>query len=401
MSVQVKHRRDTNAVLAAYVLAEAEFAYNTTTKRIHAGDGATAGGVPMARLDELPSPAAGFANRILNGDMAIDQNREGATVYPVSAVTQNTLDGWKGVGFGAGALSVQRVANSVKTGLTDDFAYSQKVIVTTADTSFAATDVYILQQIILPEDISDLGFGSSLAKTVTLSFWVKSNVTGTYTARLAESGASRSFTFSFTIPSANTWVRITKTIAGDSSGTWTSGAQFVISLGAGSNFHAPSLNTWQSGNYLAFPGGADFMGTVSNSFELTGVQLEVGSAANNYARVSPEASMRRAWRRYQKSYVDGTAVAAVSDAGAHRYAPWAVATTDWLSIQLTEKMRSTPTVTIYSPGTGASGQTRNTGGASDVAASAVNVSAAAFDLNHTCATLGQGYRAHWVADARP
>lgn len=401
MSIQIQRRRDANAVIMATVLADGEIGINTTTGRIHVGNGITPGGIIHARLDELPEPSAGFTNRILNGDMAIDQAREGATVYPASGTTAQTLDGWRCAAFGGGALSVQRVANSVLTGITESFAFCQHAIVTTIDASIAAGDVYLLQQVLLPDEVSDFGFGTSLARTATLSAWVKSNLTGTYYARFSAADSTRSYVFAFTIPVANTWTRITKTIPGDTTGTWTSGLQLSISLGSGTTFHAPGLDAWQAGNYTAIAGGANFMGTISNSFTLTGVQIELGSVANDYAPVPPGVAMDRAFRRYQKSYGEGVAVATASDGGALRYAPWAVATTDWLTLYLRRKMRAAPTVTIYSPATGFSGVVRNTGTSADVAATAANVSNAAFDLNHAAATAFQGYRAHWVADARP
>jgi hypothetical protein len=223
----------------------------------------------------------GFRNRIINGDMRIDQRNAGASVTPTN--TSYTLDRWSCYLSGGGAYSVQQ-SSTAPTG----FVNSLLVTTTTADSSIAAGDYYMLTYIIEGTNVSDLAWGSASAKTVTLSFWVRSSLTGTFSGSLENSAGNRSYPFTYTISAANTYEYKTVTIAGDTTGTWLtttgSGIKLRLSLGMGSTYSGTAGAWAASGYYAASSETAKVISTLSATFYITGVQLEVGSVATPFER---------------------------------------------------------------------------------------------------------------------
>jgi hypothetical protein len=186
----------------------------------------------------------GFRNRIINGAMVIDQRNAGASV---------TLDntGWKFAvdRFGAyedtdGVMTAEQVEDA-PTG----FYNSLKFTTTTADSSLAATQRVNVRQCIEGYNTADLAFGTAGASTITVSFWVKSSLTGTFGAVLINNNSTRTYPFSYTINSANTWEQKTITVSGDQSGTWLTtngiGMQVMFSLGVGSTYRG-TAGSWVS-----------------------------------------------------------------------------------------------------------------------------------------------------------
>ena len=165
-----------------------------------------------ADTSEYLVPVTQFKNRIINGAMVIDQRNAGASVTPTDAYT---LDRWEAREDTDGAITVQQVSDA-PTG----FINSLKVTTTTADGSLSATQRVHIGQFIEGLNCSDLAFGSASASLVTLSFRVKSSLTGTFGGVLANSARNRSYPFTYTINSANTWETKSVTIAGDTTGTW-------------------------------------------------------------------------------------------------------------------------------------------------------------------------------------
>jgi len=154
----------------------------------------------------------GFKNRIINGAMVIDQRNAGASVTAVNAVY--TLDRWQSVSSAASKFSVQQNAGSV----TPPAGFKNYLGVTSLSAySIGAGDIFALLQPIEGFNTADLGFGAAGASTVTLSFWVRSSLTGTFGGSLSNSATNRSYPFSYTINAANTWEYKTITIAGDTS----------------------------------------------------------------------------------------------------------------------------------------------------------------------------------------
>ena len=238
-----------------------------------------------------------FRNRIINGAMVIDQRNAGASTTPSDG--NYTLDRWKMELGGGGAYSVQQ-STTAPTG----FANSMLITVTTADSSIAAGDYYDFVQFIEGFNTADLGFGTANAKTVTLSFWVQSSLTGTFSGSLRNSAANRSYPFTYTISSANTWTQVSATIAGDTTGTWvgsTNGRGLCVffDLGSGSS-SAGTANTWQTGNLTKATGSVNLIATNGATFYITGVQLEVGSSATGFEYRQYTTEFTLCQRYYQK-----------------------------------------------------------------------------------------------------
>jgi hypothetical protein len=220
----------------------------------------------------------GFKNRIINGAMVIDQRNAGASVTVGSGAYP--VDRWFSVEDTDGAMSAEQVEDA-PTG----FINSVKLITTTADTNLTTTQTAQFMQNIEGFNVADLGFGSASAKTVTLSFWVKSSLTGTMGGSLRNDAANRSYPFSYTISTADTWEQKSVTIPGDTSGTWLTnnsiGIRLVFSLGAGPS-RTGTAGAWNSNNNTAPTGEVPVIGTLNATWQVTGVQLEVGSTATSF-----------------------------------------------------------------------------------------------------------------------
>jgi hypothetical protein len=230
---------------------------------------------------EFVTSVTGFKNRIINGAMVIDQRNAGASVN----VTNNlyTLDRWVFDSSQTGKLTCQQNAASV----TPPAGFANYLGITSATSySVLTSDTFTLKQNIEGFNTADLGFGAAGASTVTLSFWVRSSLTGTFGASLVNSAFNRSYPFSYTISSANTWEYKTVTVAGDTSGTWVGatngiGLRVYFNLGAGSTY-VGTANTWNAGGYVSPSGATSVVGTSGATFYITGVQLEKGSTATSF-----------------------------------------------------------------------------------------------------------------------
>ena len=221
-----------------------------------------------------------FRNRIINGDMRIDQRNAGASVTPASG--SYTLDRWFVIASQASKFSIQQNAGSV----TPPVGYNYYLGATSLSAySVGATDTFAVSQIIEGYNVSDLAWGTSDAKTVTLSFWVRSSLTGTFGGSIRNSDVDRSYPFSYTISSANTWEQKSVTIVGDTSGTWLktngNGLQLIFSLGSGST-RSGTAGSWAGINYTNATGATSVVGTNGATWYITGVQLEKGSTATSF-----------------------------------------------------------------------------------------------------------------------
>jgi hypothetical protein len=216
-------------------------------------------------------------NRIINGNMAVDQRSSGASV---TATTQiYTLDRWNALGSVTSKYTVQQTTTAPA-----GFANSLKVT-SSASTSLSATDYYYIQQNIEGLNISDFNFGSSNAKTVTLSFWVQSSLTGSFGGVLSNSAVNRSYPFSYSISAANTWTQISIVIPGDTTGTWLTdtgtGLRVDFGLGVGTTYSG-TAGAWAASLYLSTTSSVSVVGTSGATFYITGVQLESGTVATPY-----------------------------------------------------------------------------------------------------------------------
>ena len=237
-----------------------------------------------------------FRNRIINGNMSVDQRDETATING-TGVTYN-VDRFLGRGVSsAGVFTLVRDTSVAPT----NFYRSLKATVTTADSSIASGSSYRVQQFIEGHNISDLEWGTSNAQSVTLSFYVRSSVTGTFGGNLANGDFNRFNVFSYTINSANTWERKTITISGDTSGNWNTGNSIGIrlnfSLGAGSTL-LESAGSWGSSTKEGVTGQTNLIATNSATWYITGVQLEVGTSASDFELLPHDINLTRCQRYY-------------------------------------------------------------------------------------------------------
>jgi hypothetical protein len=221
----------------------------------------------------------GFKNKIINGAMVIDQRNAGAAVTVNAANSFYGVDRWFGYGQSAdGVFTLQRITDAPS-----GFTNSMRATVTTADASIGASQLYLVQHRIEGFNVADFGFGTAVAVPVTLSFWVKSSVTGTFSGSLGNT-VDLSYAFSYTISSANTWTQISVTVPGPTTGTWNTGngigLSVTFSLGVGSAQKSVA-NTWANYPY-ATTGSVDLISTPNATWQVTGVQLEKGSTATSF-----------------------------------------------------------------------------------------------------------------------
>lgn len=222
----------------------------------------------------------GFKNRIINGAMVIDQRNAGASVNPTDG--QYGIDRWILFTSQASKYTAQQNAGSVTPpegftnylGITSSSAYST-----------TSSDYFLVEQKLEGFNVADLNWGSANAKTVTLSFWVRSSLTGTFGGVLKNSSGNRSYPFTYTISVANTWEYKTVTITGDTTGTWGTtngvGIRLQFGLGVGSSLSG-SAGAWATASYSSATGATSVVGTNGATFYITGVQLEKGSTATSF-----------------------------------------------------------------------------------------------------------------------
>ena len=247
----------------------------------------------------LDANTPAFRNRIINGAMVIDQRNAGASVTPTIDPTY-TLDRWFLTASQASKLSIQQNAASV----TSAVGFTNYLGATSLSAySVATSDYFSLAQAIEGYNIADLGWGTANAKTVTLSFQVYSSLTGTFGGALRSANANRSYPFSYTISTANTWTTISITIAGDTSGTWltTNGIGVVVrfGLGAGATYSS-TAGAWATGNYFSATGATSVVGTNAATWYITGVQLEKGSTATSFDYRPYGTELQLCQRYYQR-----------------------------------------------------------------------------------------------------
>ena len=308
-------------------------------------------------------------NKIINGAMVIDQRNAGASVTPTNG--QYLVDRWRFQASQTSKFTCQQNQGSVTPpsgfknylGFTSSSAYS-----------VVAGDYFGVNQFVEGYNTADLDWGTSNAKSVTLSFYVRSSLTGTFGGAVRTGdGSNYSYPFTYAISSANTWTYCTVSISGPTAGTWGStnsaGLDVWFSLGTGSTFSG-TANTWAAANYVNATGSVNVVGTNGATFYITGVQLERGTVATPFEYRNYQQELAMCQRYFCKSLNQDVAPAnnlftggglicgnARNNAGnASNYEPQA----NWF---FPVTMRSSPTITLYTwYSSGAAGQWSNSSG---------------------------------------
>jgi hypothetical protein len=273
----------------------------------------------------------GFKNRLINGAMMIDQRNAGASISVAAGGSGYGVDRFYSENYQSGTITIQQ-SSTAPAGFINSLVHTVTVTDTPAsgDYLFESTSIEGL-------NMADLGWGTANAQTVTLSFWVRSSVTGTYGIGLRNSAGNRSYVATYTVSAANTWEQKTVTIAGDTSGTWLTtnglGVRVFWDLGSGSNFNG-TANTWNAGSCWRTSGCVNWISNSGATFYITGVQLEKGSTATSFDYRPYGTELALCQRYYQQEtqtrpgYIPTT-----SDTNRHQQLWWEV------------QMRSAPTVT--------------------------------------------------------
>jgi hypothetical protein len=284
----------------------------------------------------------GFKNRLINSAMVIDQRNAGASVTPASF--SYSLDRWQAIQTTASKFSVQQNAGAV----TPPAGFNSYLGVTSLSAySVAAGDTFNILQSVEGFNCSDLAWGTANAATITLSFWVRSSLTGTFGGAIKDGSSTNAYPFTYTISSANTWEYETITIVGPTSGqfSYTSttngiGLQVVFGLGAGATFSG-TAGAWAAFNAYTATGATSVVGTNGATFYITGVQLEKGSTATSfdYRPYGTELALCQRYYWQSTSKPNGTQF--------YEYAGVIVsATTAKINFNLPTAMRTQPTIAI-------------------------------------------------------
>jgi hypothetical protein len=317
----------------------------------------------------------GFKNRIINGAMMIDQRNAGASVTVNSAAYTYTLDRW--AGFGKSSAGVFTVARSSVA--PNNFTNSALITVTTASTPSGA-DLYGFRQAIEGFNFADIGWGTSSAQPITISFWVRSSLTGTFGASVFSNQTTDTYPFTYTISAANTWEQKTVTIQGRTSGSWNTtngnGINLWFCIGGGTTATA---NTWNTtGDVLTPAGATNIIATNGATWQVTGVQLEKGSTATSFD-YRPYGTELALCQRYAIKLNNPDQAFGIFCNGA------AAGTTDFYSAITGFNLRATPTVTF-------SNVTLNSNGAKTVSSvSAFGSGFGTFCINTVSSGLSSGF----------
>ena len=307
-----------------------------TTFTLPDGDGTadqvlkTDGSGQLGFADRHPNPSL-----IINGAMTIDQRNGGSSITPTDG--QYSVDRWR-----CGLNQASKFTIQQSTVTPDDFLNSLLLTSSSAYT-IGASDLFLIEQRVEGLNSSQLNWGTSSAKSITLSFWVRSSLTGTFGGSVRNSDNTRSYPFSYTISSANTFEYKSVTISGDTSGTWLTtngvGLQITFGLGVGSSLSG-TAGAWAGTAYLSATGATSLVGTSGATLYITGVKLEVGSTATDFVHRSYGEELALCQRYYEEwggelgyqpfGYLEGTG------------------TVGFCVLQFTEK-RDAPTVTVSDP----------------------------------------------------
>jgi hypothetical protein len=340
----------------------------------------------------------GRRNLIINGAMQVSQR---GTDFNDVANGTYTIDRFK--------LGKNNTDNAVinidqVTTSPDGFSNSLKISVGTAESALAADESLLLQHLIEAQNLQHLQNGSSGAQSVTLSFWVRSDKTGTYTVAIRKpDNTDRNQSKEYTISAANTWEHKSLTFSGDTSGggiTNDNGAGFFCDwwLAGGSNFTGGTMDTWANTATQRLSTNQVNLMDGTNEWYITGIQLEVGENASDFEHRSFGEELSLCQRYFCKSFDTGVTPGTAAAGGAIRGVRGDGSFIT--NLFFPQEMRAAPTVTMYSPTTGASGKVRNlSGSGSDEASAAFSQGTRNAGFTFTSTSTEVCVNAHFTAEA--
>ena len=289
--------------------------------------------MPLSKIqgiDGQVTPNLGRRNLIINGAMQIAQR---ATTKATLTNGYNCLDRVFTYKSHDGVVEESQSTDTPNS----EFYNSLKHRVTTADTSIAAAQYHALAFKLEGNSVTQLGFGTSGAKKVTVSFWVKSSVAGAYGTCLRNLASNRFNMQTMTINSADTWEKKSITYTGDTSGTWpkdnTEGLQLQISQAMGSNYFGTSADTWVTNIDVSPSNQVNWLATVGNTFYLTGLQIEEGDTATEFEHRSFAEELSLCQRYYEQV---GSGAPALANSS----------TQFWTGYQFKTEKRAEPTASV-------------------------------------------------------
>lgn len=346
-------------------------------------------------LRQLPvqQAAGGMKNRIINGGMDIAQR---GTSFAVGGYT---VDRW---GYNNSSAAVATVSQISDGPVSLEFQSALQVAITTADAAIAAADQLQIRQIIEGYNIRDL-----IGRDVTLSFWVRSPKAGVHCVSFRNSGTDRSYVLEYTVAVANAWQNIAAVIPGGliTAGSWDwmngKGLYVTWALGAGATWQS-AAGAWQTGNFIATANQVNCLDTIGNTFAITGVQLEAGSAATPFEHRPAGTEFALCQRYFEKSYDRGVfpGDATSNFSGAVRFDARAADQNTRPNAMFKTSKRGTPTVVIYDIANGAAGFLFAEIALTHLAAIAGTVGENLFVVHPTANTVSAArYAFHWTADA--
>jgi hypothetical protein len=283
-----------------------------------------------------------FRNLIINGDQSISQR--GTSTSGVTSGGYYTIDRFR---WTVSASDTVTLSQSTDTPSGQGFSNSFKVDVTTADTSIGADEYAFVEQSVEAQNCQYLNYGTSSAKTLTLSFWVKSSKTGTYCIDIDKPDNTRyNYVAEYTIDSASTWEKKTIIIAPDSniqaSGgaiTNDNGEGFAVkfTLATGSNRQGTN-ETWNTSVVDGTSNQVNFLDSTANEWYITGVQLEAGQVASDFEFLPFDVNLHRCQRYYFNSEYN------TSSTLGYGYHVAGNATRIYISVHWKNTMRAAPTL---------------------------------------------------------
>lgn len=249
------------------------------------------------------------ANKIINGDMAIDQRNGGSSVSLTNVVVY-TIDRWYG---GSASMTTQTFSAQQVASTLSGCAYSLKGTIGGTGAAPAAGAYVYLSQIVEGVNCADLKWGTASAKPVTISFRAKYSVSGTYAVAVRNSATNRTYIASFAV-TGGVDTPVTLTIPGDTSGTWLTntgiGLWLSFDLGVGTT-NSTTAGSWQAGNFFGLTGGTKLCATTGATFEVSQVKIETGSVQTPFVSDDFAVSMSKCLRYCYVWNTQGLALAMV------------------------------------------------------------------------------------------